>query len=787
MTIRHLLITTAAAAAAFAASGADSVSGTTADGRIVTATVVAPGIIRVTNTAPGTTPLPSRAAVELPRAQGEVTRYGRYFTTLTTPDGVTATIDSRTGFLTLNAGAGRVVTDDGLRRISDGRQELNLATTATGSYYGAGERGHSINLRGDTLRMYNRPTYGYGAGDPRISQMNITMPLFLSSDGFAIVFDDYARAEMIPGDPIRYITDNTRPVSYYFVSGANSLADVTERLTHLTGRQPLPPLWTLGYITSRYGYRTQAETLGVVDTLKRAGYPLDGIILDLYWYGKEQDMGRLDWEPSQWPEPGKMLRRLRDRGVNLVAISQPFVLRNGRGVDNYNALTRDSLLLLDSLGNTQEVEIWVGSGGMFDVSNPATREWLANRYRKLTDQGVSGWWGDLGEPEQHPLSAVHHNGLAANLYHNQYGNDWSEIIYDLFRSQYPDRRIMTMMRAGTTGLQRYSVFPWSGDVSRSWEGLQAQVPIMLNSGLSGTAYMSHDVGGFAVDPANAFIPELYVRWLQLGLFSPVLRTHAQQYAEPYNYPEQADIIEQLIRDRYRWLPYNYTLAYENAAKGYPLVRPLSFTEPGAAYDSVADEYLWGSEVLVAPVLTPGTTSRTVTFPDGQWLSMANPDTVYQPHTTATVEAPLDVIPTFVRAGAFIPMAEYKMENTGDYNPGRLTVHFYPVAGVESSYTLYDDNRLSPTSLADGKYRLIDFSSSPGGSRISVEARGSYPDAPDNIDLELVIHRVEAPAAFRVNGRNAKPRYNGADGTVTLRLRWPVSRPLIIESSNLKVK
>lgn len=787
--LRTLTVLSLCIAAALDAAALESITATTADGRRVTVTAITPQILRISNAAPGDHALPSRAVVLDPVAGSAATgRLGQYTSTLSTTTGVVATIDSRTGFLTITAGPGKVITDDGARPIAGGRQELTLATTSRGSFYGAGERAHSLDLRGDTLRMYNRPTYGYGEGDPRIDQMNITMPLFISSDGFAIVFDDHARAEMIASNTIEYVTDNTRPIDYYYVNGASTVADVTEQLTALTGRQPLPPLWTLGYITSRYGYKTQEQTLAVVDSLTTAGYPLDGLVLDLYWYGKEQDMGRLAWEPSQWPDPVKMLSSLRDKGVNVVAISQPFVLRNGRGADNYEMLSDSAMLLLDTLGNTQPVEIWVGEGGMFDVSNPTTRDWLARRYRQLTDQGITGWWGDLGEPEQHPLSGLHHNGQRAAIYHNQYGNDWSEIIYDLFRREYPDRRLMTMMRAGTTGLQRYSVFPWSGDVSRSWAGLQPQVRLMLNSGLSGVAYMAHDVGGFAVDPANARNPELYVRWLQLGLFSPVLRTHAQEFAEPYNYPEYAGVVLDLIKDRYRWLPYNYTLAWENASKGYPLVRPLNFTEPSVtAYDGISDEFLWGSEVLVAPVMQPGVTSREVTFPAGEWVSMAAPDSVYQGHTTAVVDAPVEVIPVFVRAGAFIPMAGYRMKNTGDLRHDRLTVNYYPVQGVESSFTMYDDDHTSPDALANGDYRTITFTGSAGGSRITADCKGTFPGAPDNMDLEIVIHRAAGPATFRVSGRNVKARYSALDGTLTLRLRWPVNRPLVIESVNLTLK
>lgn len=784
-----LILTAAVVACASASDAATTISTTTREGRIVTVTAISPEILRVTNAAPGEEPLPSRGVV-LPEAPGitaSATLAGP-MKILSTIDGITATIDTRTGVLTIASGASKVITDDGARPLSGGRTAISLATTSAGSLYGAGERGHSLDLRGDTLVMYNRQNYGYTGTDPRISQMNITMPLVLSSDGFALLFDDYARSEMILGNPIEYITDNPHPVTYYFINGTSTLADVTEQLSALTGRQPLPPFWSLGYITSKYGYRTQDETLGVVDTLQRAGYPLDGIVLDLYWYGKEQDMGRLAWDPEQWPDPRGMLDDLRRRNVKLVAISQPYVLRNGRGIDNYNELDSNKLMLLDSAGNTKEVKIWVGEGGMFDVSNPKTRSWLSDRYRQLTETGIGGWWGDLGEPEVHPSGGVHSNGLSTELYHNQYGNDWSEIIYDMWTREYPGRRLMTMMRGGTTGLQRYSVFPWSTDVSRSWGGLEPQVRIMLNSGLSGLGYMSHDVGGFAVDPESPYLPELYVRWLQLGLFSPVLRTHAQQFAEPYKYPQYAPIIERIIKERYRWLPYNYTLAWENASKGYPLVRPLNFTEPSTrAYDGISDEFLWGPEVLVAPVMTEGATERPVTFPTGKWVALDAPDTVYEGGTTVTVDAPLDKIPLFARAGAFIPMADYKMKSTADYNPGRLTVNYYPVAGENSSFTLYDDDRIGADNLAGRQYRLITFTGSESGRRIAIESAGTYAGAPSVVEITLVIHRVAAGTTYRVNGRSVKSRYNEADGTLTLYLRWPVNRPVIIEAADLRLK
>lgn len=565
------------------------------------------------------------------------------------------------------------------------------------------------------------------------------------------------------------------------IYGGGTMAGVTDRYSALTGRQPLPPFWSLGYITSKYGYKTESETRGVIDTLKTAGYPVDGVVLDLYWYGKETDMGRLEWNKEQWPQHAKMLADLKKDGVNTVIISQPYINKIG-AIDNYNLLASQGMLTKNAEGNINDVTTWVGEAGMFDVANPDTRRWLRERYRKLTDEGVAGWWGDLGEPEVHPETIVHANGETAREYHNVYGNVWSSIIYDLFRDEYPDTRLMTLMRGGTAGLQRYSVFPWSTDVSRSWGGLQPQVKIMLNSGLSGLGYMSHDVGGFAIDETAPIDPELYVRWVQLGAFSPVLRTHAQRFAEPYCYPEQADILLDLVKTRYRWLPYNYTLAYENSAKGYPLVRPLNFNVAAdSLLDNVTDQYLWGDEVMVAPVLEKGATSRSVIIPSGEWVDYNNPSATYVGPDTIVYEAPLDVLPLFVRAGAFIPQADYAMENTGDYDVSRYAVLYYPRGDVDSEYIMYEDDRMSPSSLASEQYVLISFagSSDSGRTLIEINADGAYAGAPDVREFTFVLPGMAgAYSGLFVDGK--RQSFMDDEKDCIFKIRYAASKPLKIE-------
>ncbi len=803
------ILISAAALCALGAAAVAPLRGVTPDGRAVTVEAVTDNIFRVSNLAPGET-LSESKVTEKPasEAQGTLADNGG-LKVLTTASGLRAIFDTANGSLTISDRNRNGLYDSGRRTTDDkGRRATRLVPLGgADSFYGAGERGHSFNLAGDTLVMCNRQNYGYTASDPRISQMNISMPLLVSPEGYAVLFDDFAAADLAATSPLVYSSESPEPVSYYFVSSPDGFEGVAEQLTSITGRQPLPPFWSLGYITSKYGYKTRREAEQVVDSLKTAGYPVDGMVLDLYWYGKEQDMGRLDWDPEQWPAHEKMLRDLKKKGVNMVAITQPYVLRNGRGLDNYNYLASNGMLAKDSLGNPAEVKIWVGEGGMIDVSNPDAARWYRETYRRLTDQGMGGWWGDLGEPEVHPEGFHHANGLTTRQYHNLYGNHWSRIIAALYSEEYRSMRLMTLMRGGTTGLQRYSVFPWSTDVSRSWGGLRPQVTIMLGAGQSGLGYMSHDVGGFAVDPGNPVDPELYVRWLQLGLFSPVLRTHSQHHAEPYLYPDHQDIILPLVKARYSWLPYNYTLAYENAAKGLPLVRPVGTYSPDpAAYDHITDQYLWGRDVMVAPVLEQGATSRPVTFPEGRWIDYDAPLRSYSgPADSVMVEAPLATIPLFVRAGAIIPSAPYAMRNVADYDPSRYTLDYYPSSEVaDSRCEIYEDDRSDPRSLPEGRYALLTVSASntpeaytftvsatPGAPNETPntakeapvtsrnrnvgwsepKASGSpYPGCPAKRRLTFVLHNVDAPASVSLSGGRAlKGDYTPSTRTLSVAL------------------
>ena len=723
-------------------------------------------IFRVTTFPPGQKPVfpESRASVLHPDKVGVCTNMTPS-AFLVCSQTTTVRVERNNGKVTFYDAEGKPLLEE-LEGVDNTQPEKKVTFVGTKyeTHYGTGERGHALNLNhGDTITLYNRQNYGYTEGDIRINQMGISIPYFVADNAYAghrtddysyaVLFDDYNKAQLVLGDTITYTSETSRPLSYYFINGHKTLANATELFTELTGRQDLPPFWALGYITSKYGYHNRQETMGVIDSLKTRGYPVDAVVLDLYWYGKETDMGRLEWNEEQFPDHKQMLADLKAQGVNTILITQPYINKIG-ALDNYNMLSSEGLLAKDAYGNTHDVTTWVGEAGMFDVSNPQTQQWLWNRLKSLTEEGVAGWWGDLGEPEVHPQTIYHANGETATEYHNQYGNQWSQIIYDGLRKDFPSMRPLLMMRGGTTGLQKYSVFPWTTDVSRSWGGFQPQIKLMLHSGLSGLGYMSSDLGGFAVDPENPTDEELYVRWVQMGAFTPTMRTHAQLKPEPYHYPESEEILKEYVKMRYKWLPYNYTLAYENATKGWPLARPLNFMgdNPNWKYSRRTDEYLWGNNVLVAPVMEQGATEREVLFPAGTWVSWYDASQKYEGGSLDTVPAPIERMPLFVRQGSFIPQYDLPIENVTQYDPSYLTVRYYPAA-QNTTYTLFDDNRMSPTSLQDKAYQLINFTGEKnyGGVTVSLQSEGKYTGMPVARVITLDIMDVADPSKVTLSG------------------------------------
>lgn len=555
--------------------------------------------------------------------------------------------------------------------------------------FGGGARALPMNRRGKRLLLYNNPHYGY---EDYAEVLNYSIPIALSSKNYMLFFDNATKGYMDLGatdkDKLSFEGLDSGRKTYYFIAGEN-MCDVLESYTALTGRQPLPPQWALGNFASRYGYHSEEETQNIINEFEKQDIPVSAVILDHYWYGegvvkKNVAMGDLDWYKPKFPNGAKMVADLRNKGVETVLITQPFMLTNSI---NYEETKRLNLLATDQNKESFVIKnFWFGETGILDIFKTNTQRWYWSKYKNLINQGVQGMWGDLGEPETHPDAIYHLDGKAkAQEVHNIYGHYWAKTIHEGFKRDYPKIRPFILMRAGFAGSQRFGLIPWSGDVGHSWKGFRGQPALAMTMGLCGVGYMHSDAGGFAGGQKD---DELYIRWLQYSLFQPIFRPHCQEQvpSEPVMYGEPTkSIAREIVKWRYRFLPYNQTLAYENTKTGKPLMRPLWVAEPNnAELYNIADTYLWGRDLLVAPVFEEKAETRKLYLPTG--------DTWYDFFTGELhkggqwIEAKLDrqkmgYFPVFVRGGAcLLTLPDDRLAQK--YDTDKLTItHF--VAGKDS--------------------------------------------------------------------------------------------------------
>jgi oligosaccharide 4-alpha-D-glucosyltransferase len=611
---------------------------------------------------------------------------------------------------------------------------------------GGGQRVMGMDRRGQRMPLYNKASYGY---ETDANQMYFSVPAIMSSDKYMIVFDNSASGWLDIGktesDVLTFEAVGGR-TAYVVIAGDNYPA-LIKNYTDVTGRQPMPPRWAFGNFASRFGYHSEKETRGVVERFKRADIPLDAIILDIYWFGPDIQghMGNLDWDRKAWPTPEAMISDFSKQGVKTIAITEPFILSTS---NSWQSAVDNKVLAKTSTGEPRRFDFYFGNTGLVDVFDEPARQWFWKPYAMLFDQGTAATWGDLGEPEVHPGDALHwlsDAGVQAtgDEIHNVYGHVWAKMVYDNQVRDYPDMRPLILMRSGFAGSQRYGMVPWSGDVSRSWGGLKPQIELSLQMSVFGLAYSHSDLGGFA--GGETFDKELYIRWLQYGVFQPVYRPHAQEHipAEPvFHDRETRDIVRDYVKLRYRLLPYIYTLAYENSMTGMPLMRPMFFeNESDSALIDEKYAYLWGDAFLVAPVIDPGVKAVDVDLPAGAWFDFWN-DSRYDGAQAVSIPVTLRTIPVLVRAGSFVPMTP-DIPTTRDYSSKNLTLHYYADASVATAKgQMYEDDGRSRTSLEEGAFELLKFSARQMGDSLTIDldrSDGDYDGRPAKRSISLVIH------------------------------------------------
>ncbi len=635
---------------------------------------------------------------------------------------------------------------------------LQFKMTSGEHYYGLGERAID-NLRGKRFELYNQAHYAYEIGSPNL---NFSVPMLLSSKKYLLFFDNHERGYADIGKAHKNRLEFGAVggiMKYVFIAGYN-FPDLYRSYGELTGTQPLPPRWALGNLQSRMAYRTQKEADSIVNLMHLKHFPIDAIIFDFYWFGDsiKGTMGRLAWYKPQWPHPKQMIAKFRKEGVKTILITEPYILDT---LKNFYIADSLHILATDSMGKTYiNKEFYFGPGALIDIFEPKAQRWFWEQYQKQIKIGVAGWWGDLGEPESQPFDEYCINGSAWQI-HNVYAFYWEKMLFDNYRKYYPQRRLFDLNRAGYAGSQRLSVFPWSGDVSRSWGGLQAQLPIMIHMSLSGMPFIHADAGGFAQGVKNNI---LYTRWLQFACFSPILRPHGSGIpSEPVFFDTTTQrIVRYFMDERYRLLPYLYTTTWQAHKDGTPIIRPLFFAFPKDSITySVMDEYLWGDDFLVAPVLKEKEQTQRIYLPDGLWFDWWNNKT-FKGGRWINFPINLETIPVFVRAGAFIPMVK-AVESTDYYSSRDLTIRFYPAGkGKSSAGQMYEDNGKTFGAYEKGQYELLRFQNVSGKTFLFSRTGKQYEGMPvqRNVQFEIMTGKMPVKAGFTIteSGKKHKIRH-----------------------------
>jgi alpha-glucosidase len=448
----------------------------------------------------------------------------------------------------------------------------------------------------------------------------------------------------------------------------------------LSGHPPVPPKQMFGLWISEYGYENWAEVDGKIASLKAAGFPLSGIVLDLYWFGginpsTTSRMGTLTWDETRFPDPRGKIAALKAQGIGTMLIEESYV---SSGLPEYAALAGHHALAHDEDGApvvTNPNGNWWGKGGMIDWTTPAARDfWHDYRRQALIDMDVMGHWTDLGEPEMiSPAFRYGPDNLTEAAVHQSYNALWLEGIFEGYRRNSPDKRPFMMSRSGGIGIQGYGAAMWSGDTGGDYGSLAAQMAQQTHMMWSGMDYYGSDVGGFHRGALGVYpgshedaTNELYTQWLAYAaLFEVPVRPHTENLCNcKETTPDRiGDIASNLanLRLRYALLPYYYSAAYRAWLSGEPVFPSLDYWFPDdPTTRGIGHVKMIGSELVAAAVAAPGASEVKVYLPKGKWYEFRSGAMVESAGETFTFDlhiGDLFELPVLARDGAIVPMAD----------------------------------------------------------------------------------------------------------------------------------
>jgi alpha-D-xyloside xylohydrolase len=570
-------------------------------------------------------------------------------------------------------------------------------------YYGLGQQQKGwMDLRDHQVRCW----HDYGA----VGGEDVCVPFMVSTRGYGLVWDNPSKTTVDLGFNGRNVWSSEvgDRVSYFVIAG-NTSDEIYEGYRLLTGVAHMLPKAAYGYIQSKAIYPTQEQILEVAKGYRDRKLPLDEIVVDFLNMTRQ---GELDLDPKRWPDPAGMNRELHEMGVNTLLSVWPHF---APGTQFYDMVASKGWLIRKPDGTPDPGWVKDTIGPNLDTTNPEAAKWwwgeIRDRYVK--PYGFDYIWLDETEPDIDPEHDMFSIGPGARFY-NIYPLLHTASVYDGFRRDFGDsRRVMSLARAAYLGAQRNGTVFWSSDIVSTWDMLKRSIPAGLNFTASGMPYWDTDIAGFfspylpadyhaehkpLIDGSDARdtidryedYPELFVRWFEWGAFHPVMRAHGERkHNEVWSYGKQAEpILAKYLKLRYRLLPYTYSIAYRSYETGAPYMRALFMDFPNDAKAlNIPDEYMYGPAFLVAPVTEQGATRREVYLPAGfDWYNYWTNERLHGGQTI-TADAPIDVLPLFVRVGSILPLGSEVLSAQQPQAIDSIRVY----AGADGTFTLFQDD------------------------------------------------------------------------------------------------
>lgn len=635
------------------------------------------------------------------------------------------------------------------------------------NFFGLGEKTGTLNRRGRSYKMWNSDRPCYSVSEDPLAK---SIPFFMSSYRYGIFLDNTYKTEFKFGTESDEYYSFEAPDGafvYYFIFGKD-YKEIQEQYIALTGKPIMPPKWALGFAQCRGLYTKEIQALEIAAEFRKRQIPCDIIYQDIGWTQNLQDF---EWRKGNYTDPKRMLKKLSDQGFKMIVSQDPVVSQR----DNPQWVEADKLgYFVKDIRTGKSYDMpwpWGGNCGVVDFTLPEVADWWGNYQQKPINDGVSGFWTDMGEPawsneeDIDRLYMKHRIGMH-NEIHNVYGLTWDKVVKEQFEKHNPNKRIFQMTRSAYAGLQRYT-FGWTNDsgngsdVLEGWRQLENQVAVGISAGLGGIPFWTTDISGYCGDITDyQAMGELYTRWMQFGIFCPLSRAHHEgdNAVEPWMFGEVVEKnSKQAIELKYQLFPYLYTYSRKAHDTGLPITRGLFMEYPDDEQAiKIDNQFFFGEELLVAPVLKKGERVKRVYLPDGEWIDFNDKKTVYLGGQTIAYRAPLGVIPIFVKKASIIPMMPV-MQYIHEQKDYPLFVHIFPNYEDESTaFELYEDDGENLDYLKDvySKTRFVCATLTDGYvTTITPEDKGFV--ASNKRELVLIYHLEKKPTTVTVDGKSIK--------------------------------